>query len=158
MPRTQRCDNKLYAIAALRRVGGHWEDDCQTLHEFRDSNLSAPPVVHRRVLPFQSYALAKGFDNCLYSVTKAPTDPPEYVYRYDPATQTLNSTFFYDIHRTGGGSERLVRDLAWHMYFPAELDGLLEVAGLQPLERRGGWNGEPLDAGARRYVFVCGPL
>ena len=79
------------------------------------------------------------------------------VDRYDPATQTLNSTFFYDIHRSGGESERLVRDLAWHMYFPAELDGLLEVAGLQPLERRGGWNGEPLDAGARRYVFVCGP-
>ena len=64
------------------------------------------------------------------------------VDRYDPATQTLNSTFFYDIHRTGGESERLVRDLAWHMYFPAELDGLLEVAGLaaarapRRLERR----------------------
>lgn len=78
------------------------------------------------------------------------------VDRYDPSTQTLNSTFFYDIHRTGGASERVVRDLAWHMYFPAELEGLLATAGLEPLERRGGWNGEPLDAGARRYVFVCG--
>ena len=87
MPRTQRCDNRLYAIAALRRVEGHWEDDCRTIHEFRNSDLSAPPKVHRRVLPFQSYALAKGFDNCLYSVTKAPTNAPEYVYRYDPATR-----------------------------------------------------------------------
>ena len=77
------------------------------------------------------------------------------VDRYEPATQTLNSTFHYDIHRTGGETQRLVRDLAWHMYFPAELEGLLEVAGLEPLERCGGWNGEPLDAGARRYVFVC---
>lgn len=80
------------------------------------------------------------------------------VDRYDPATQTLNSTFFYDIHRTGGASERRVQDLAWHMYFPAELEGLLEVAGFQPIERRGGWNGEPLDADARRYVFVCAPV
>lgn len=85
--RTQRCDNKLYGIAALRRVEGHWEDDCRTIHEFRNSDLSAPPKVHRRVLPFQSYALAQGFDNCLYSVTKAPTNAPEYVYRYDPATR-----------------------------------------------------------------------
>jgi SAM-dependent methyltransferase len=78
------------------------------------------------------------------------------VDRYDAAGQTLNSTYFYDVHRSGGGSERYVRDLAWHMYFPAELEGLLEAAGLVPLERHGGWNGEPLDTRARRYVFVCG--
>jgi SAM-dependent methyltransferase len=77
------------------------------------------------------------------------------VDRYDPSTQTLSSTLFYEIHRDGGGSERHVRDLTWHMYFPAELEGLLAAAGLEPLERRGGWDGEPLDAGARRYVFVC---
>ena len=41
------------------------------------------------------------------------------------------------------------------MYFPAELEELLDAAGLVPLERRGGWGGEPMDAGARRYVFVC---
>ena len=81
----QLCDNKMYGIAALRRYEGHWEDDCRTIHEFSVADPTAPPVVHRRVLPFQSYALAKGFDNCLYSVTKAPTDAPERVYRYDPA-------------------------------------------------------------------------
>ena len=78
------------------------------------------------------------------------------VDRYDPSTQTLTSTLYYDVHRSDGASERHVRDLDWHMYFPAELDGLLAAAGLEPLERRGGFNGEPLDAGARRYVFVCG--
>ena len=77
------------------------------------------------------------------------------VDRYDPATQTLSSTLFYDLHRDGGVSERHVGDLAWHMYFPAELEGLLEAAGLDPLERRGGWSGEPMDGGARRYLFVC---
>jgi SAM-dependent methyltransferase len=79
------------------------------------------------------------------------------VDRYDPSTQTLSSTLYYDVQRSGGGVERHVRDLDWHMYFPSELDGLLAAAGLEPLERGGGLNGEPLDAGARRYVFVCGP-
>ena len=83
----QRCDDKLYGIAAVRYADGQWEDDCRTIHEFSTSDLTAAPKVHRRVLPFQSYALAKGFDNCLYSVTKAPTDAPERVYRYDPATR-----------------------------------------------------------------------
>jgi SAM-dependent methyltransferase len=79
------------------------------------------------------------------------------VDRYDPSTQTLTSTLYYDVHRSDGAAERHVRDLDWHMYFPSELEGLLAAAGLEALERRGGWNGEPLDAGARRYVFVCGP-
>ncbi|UYZ59943.1 OmpA family protein [Hymenobacter latericus] len=83
----QRCDDKMYGIAALRTRNGIWEDDCRTIHEFSVANPSAQPTIHRSVLPFQSYALAKGLDNCLYSVTKAPTDAPEYVYRYNPATR-----------------------------------------------------------------------
>ncbi|WP_197031875.1 OmpA family protein [Hymenobacter swuensis] len=83
----QLCDDKLYGIAALRVHDGIWEDDCRTIHEFAAADLTAPPRVHRRVLPFQSYALAKGFDNCLYSVTKSPTDQPERVYRYNPTTR-----------------------------------------------------------------------
>ena len=83
----QLCDGKMYGIAALRNVDGHWEDDCSSIHEFVADDPTAPPKVHRRVLPFQSYSLAKGFDNCLYSVTKAPTNAPERVYRYDPATR-----------------------------------------------------------------------
>ncbi|WP_426492212.1 OmpA family protein [Hymenobacter sp. 102] len=83
----QRCDDKIYGIAALRAHDGIWEDDCRTLHEWSGLDLAAAPRVHRRVLPFQSYALAKGFDNCLYSVTKSPTDQPERVYRYNPATR-----------------------------------------------------------------------
>ncbi|RSK50190.1 OmpA family protein [Hymenobacter rigui] len=83
----QRCDDKIYGIAALRTHDGIWEDDCRTIHEWSGLNLAAEPRVHRRVLPFQSYALAKGFDNCLYSVTKSPTDQPEQVYRYNPATR-----------------------------------------------------------------------
>ncbi|OWP61377.1 hypothetical protein CDA63_19760 [Hymenobacter amundsenii] len=87
LPPPQGCDDKFYGIAALRIQNDNWEDDCRTIHEFSSLDPAQPPVIHRRVLPFQSYALAKGFDNCLYSVTKAPTNAPEYVYRYNPATR-----------------------------------------------------------------------
>jgi outer membrane protein OmpA-like peptidoglycan-associated protein len=83
----QVCDGKMYGIAAMSHRTGQWEDDCRTIHEFSMDDLSEGATVHRQVLPFQSYALAKGFDNCLYSVTKAPTDRPELVYRYDPVTR-----------------------------------------------------------------------
>ncbi|WP_303312543.1 OmpA family protein [Hymenobacter sp. BT730] len=83
----QLCDDKMYGISALRVHDGLWEDDCRTIHEFSVEDPSEPPTIHRQVLPFQSYALAKGFDNCLYSVTKAPTNASEYVYRYDPNTR-----------------------------------------------------------------------
>ena len=88
----QMCDGKMYGIAAMSRRNGRWEDDCRTIHAFSTNDLTAAPVVHRRVLPFQSYALAKGFDNCLYSVTKAPTNQPELVYRYDPTKHQGNYT------------------------------------------------------------------
>ena len=81
------CDDKFYGIAALRIHNDIWEDDCRTIHEFSLQDPTRSPKIHRQVLPFQSYALAKGFDNCLYSVTKAPTNAPEYVYRYNPATR-----------------------------------------------------------------------
>ncbi|OON69357.1 hypothetical protein B0919_08715 [Hymenobacter sp. CRA2] len=84
----QPCDDKMYGIAALRFHNGQWEDDCRTIHEFSVSRPSTAPKQHRLALPFQSYALAKGFDNCLYAVTKSPTDAPELVYRYNPATHT----------------------------------------------------------------------
>jgi outer membrane protein OmpA-like peptidoglycan-associated protein len=83
----QACDGKMYGIAAMSHRTGQWEDDCRTIHEFSTDDLSDGAVVHRQVLPFQSYALAKGFDNCLYSVTKAPTNQPELVYRYDPTAR-----------------------------------------------------------------------
>ncbi|MBT9394637.1 OmpA family protein [Hymenobacter sp. NST-14] len=86
-PAPAGCDDKFYGIAALRVHDDIWEDDCRTIHEFSSLDPAHPPRIHRQVLPFQSYALAKGFDNCLYSVTKAPTNAPEYVYRYNPATR-----------------------------------------------------------------------
>ncbi|TDE15200.1 OmpA family protein [Dyadobacter psychrotolerans] len=42
--------------------------------------------IHREVIPFPSVALAKGFDNILYTVTSNSTDKRQPVYAYNPAT------------------------------------------------------------------------
>ena len=91
----QLCDGHMYGIAAQRFHNEQWEDDCRSLNEFDPTDPSSPVKVHARVLPFQSYALAKGFDNCLYAVTKAPTDARERVYRYDPVTHQGEYTDFW---------------------------------------------------------------
>ena len=91
----QLCDGKMYGIAAQRFHNEQLEDDCRSLNEFDPTDPSSPVTVHARVLPFQSYALAKGFDNCLYAVSKAPTDAPLRVYRYDPATREGEYTDFW---------------------------------------------------------------
>jgi SAM-dependent methyltransferase len=78
-----------------------------------------------------------------------------YVDRYDPATQTLHSANEYEIHWTDGRVERRTTDLDWHIAFPAELEAELTLAGLRPVERFGGWNGEPWGPTARRIIWVC---
>jgi SAM-dependent methyltransferase len=78
-----------------------------------------------------------------------------YIDVYNPQTQTLSSTNRYEIHRLDGQVEHRIWDLDWHIYFPAELDALLAQSGLQPVERIGGYDGEPWDARARRCLWVC---
>jgi SAM-dependent methyltransferase len=80
-----------------------------------------------------------------------------YIDVYEPQTQTLSSTNRYEIHRTDGQVEHRISDLDWHIYFPAELDSLLTQSGLEPVERIGGYEGEPWDARARRCLWVCAP-
>ena len=91
----QLCDGKMYGIAAQRFHNEQWEDDCRSINEFDPTDPTSAVKVYARALPFQSYALAKGFDNCLYAVTKAPTDAPERVYRFDPATRQGEYTDFW---------------------------------------------------------------
>jgi SAM-dependent methyltransferase len=60
-----------------------------------------------------------------------------YTDTYDPATQTLHSTNRYEIHREDGRVEHRIADLDWHIYFPEELELLLEAADLRVTERFG---------------------
>jgi SAM-dependent methyltransferase len=74
---------------------------------------------------------------------------------YDPHTQTLRSTNRYEIHYVGGRVEHRVGDLDWHIYFPEELDLLLERTGFRVLERYGDYDRGPWNGASRRYLWVA---
>jgi SAM-dependent methyltransferase len=80
-----------------------------------------------------------------------------YTDTYDPATQTLHSTNRYEIFRADGSVEHRIADLDWHIYFPEELELLLEGAGLQVVERSGDYARGPWTPGSRRYLWLAGP-
>ena len=48
---------------------------------------------------------------------------------YDALHQTLRSTNRYEIHHSDGRVEHRIGDLDWHIYFPEELELLLEAPG-----------------------------
>jgi SAM-dependent methyltransferase len=76
---------------------------------------------------------------------------------YDAATQTLHSTNRYEIHRDGGRVEHRIADLDWHIYFPEELDLLLEAADLRAVQRFGEYDRSPWTPRSRRLLWVAEP-
>jgi SAM-dependent methyltransferase len=79
-----------------------------------------------------------------------------YYDTYDPVTQTLRSTNRYEVHRSDGHVDQRIVDLDWHIYFPEELELLLEGAGLVAVERYGDYDRGPWTAASRRYLWVAG--
>jgi SAM-dependent methyltransferase len=74
--------------------------------------------------------------------------------RYDAVTQTDDTTYFYEIYYSDGRHERFTDDLAWHMYFPHELNMLLEDAGFKPVERWGSYLKAPFGPRSTQYLWV----
>src|SRR5918999_6575830 len=66
-----------------------------------------------------------------------------YTDAYDPSTQTLRSTNRYEIFHADGRVEHRITDLDWHIYFPEELELLLDACGLQVVERYGDYERGP---------------
>jgi SAM-dependent methyltransferase len=78
-----------------------------------------------------------------------------YVDTYDATTQTLHSLNRYEIHHTDGRVEHRIGDVRSHIHFPSELESLLALAGLRPVERYGSWDRGPWTPAARRILWVC---
>jgi SAM-dependent methyltransferase len=79
-----------------------------------------------------------------------------YTDAYDPGTQTLHSTNRYEVFHADGRVEHRITDLEWHIYFPEELELLLEGAGLAVLERYGDYDRGPWTAASKRYLWLAG--
>jgi SAM-dependent methyltransferase len=78
-----------------------------------------------------------------------------YTDAYDPASQTLRSTNRYEIFYEDGRVEHRITDLDWHIYFPGELELLLEACGLEVVERYGDYERSPWTAASRRYLWLA---
>jgi SAM-dependent methyltransferase len=78
-----------------------------------------------------------------------------YTDTYDPSSQTLRSTNRYEIFFADGRVEHRITDLDWHIYFPGELELLLEAAGLTVVERYGDYDRGPWNAASRRYLWLA---
>jgi SAM-dependent methyltransferase len=74
---------------------------------------------------------------------------------YDARTQTLRSTNRYEIHYTDGRVDHRIGDLDWHIYFPEELDLLLESTGFRVVDRYGDYERAPWTGASRRYLWVA---
>jgi SAM-dependent methyltransferase len=79
-----------------------------------------------------------------------------YTDTYDAATQTLRSTNRYEIFYADGRVEHRIADLDWHIYFPDELELLLEACGFEVAERYGDYARGPWTASSRRYLWMAG--
>lgn len=79
-----------------------------------------------------------------------------YVDRYDATTQALSTGYAHEVYFADGRQERWLDDLEWHMTFPRELELLLRLAGLTPLERYGSWDRAPFGPRSTQYAWEIG--
>jgi SAM-dependent methyltransferase len=75
--------------------------------------------------------------------------------RYDAERQRDDTTYFYEIYYTDGRQERFTDDLAWHMYFPRELELLMHAAGLQPVAKYGDFQRAPFTRASRQMIWIA---
>jgi SAM-dependent methyltransferase len=135
----------LRAIRALLAPGGSFAFDLVApRYDFlAEATLSCPPLR----MDADHAAPALGVTRFLRT----------YSDSYDPATQTLHSTNRYEIHRADGRVEHRITDLDWHIYFPDELELLLDATGFEVAARYGGYAREPWTARSRQYLWLCTP-
>ncbi|MGH2531437.1 MAG: class I SAM-dependent methyltransferase [Thermomicrobiales bacterium] len=74
--------------------------------------------------------------------------------RYDAATQLDMTTYFYELYMVDGRHERFTDDLAWHMYYPRELELLMRQAGMRPVAKYGSYNREPFNRRSKQMLWV----
>jgi SAM-dependent methyltransferase len=133
----------LRAVRSLLAPGGRFAFDLVApRYDFLSEGIGACPPLR---VDADHPALADGVARFLRSYTDA----------YDPSTQTLRSTNRYEIHFADGRVEHRITDLDWHIYFPEELELLLDAAGLSVVERYGDYERGPWTAASRRYLWLA---
>jgi SAM-dependent methyltransferase len=135
----------LRSIRSLLAPGGRFGFDLvQPRYDFlAEATMSCPPLRVDADHPAPDHGIVRFLRS--------------YSDRYDAASQTLSSTNRYEIHYADGRVEHRLTDLDWHIYFPEELELLLSAAGLEAVERYGGYSREPWSPSSRKYLWLCAP-
>jgi SAM-dependent methyltransferase len=138
-------DDQLHCLRAVRRhlaPGGHFALDLLVPQlPFLAESLEADPPLR---LELDHAMPAAGVDRFLRFCSD----------RYDAETQTVYSSYLYEIYYNDGRVERRSDALAWHMYFPRELRLLVAEAGLTPIACYGSYAGAPFGAASAQYLWV----
>lgn len=79
-----------------------------------------------------------------------------YADRYNAATQAIATSYEHEVYFENGRQDRWIDDLTWRMIFPRELELLLRVAGLAPLERHGSYDLAPFGPQSHQYLWLMG--
>jgi SAM-dependent methyltransferase len=133
----------LRAVSSLLAPGGRFAFDVvQPRYDFlAEAVISCPPVR----VDADHAAPSNGVARFVRS----------YTDRYDAATQTLRSTNRYEIFYADGRVEHRINDLDWHIYFPDELELLLDRCGLDAVERFGDYDRSAWNASSKRYLWLA---
>lgn len=71
---------------------------------------------------------------------------------YDPATQLNRVIWRYTV---GGEADARVEELTMRLFFPAELDALLELSGFAIEDKWGDYDRRPFDGTSSKQIVVC---
>jgi SAM-dependent methyltransferase len=74
--------------------------------------------------------------------------------RYDSLTQTAYRHFRKEFLYEDGRQVHVVHDLDLHLYFPREMELLVRLAGLVPIEQYGSYRRAPFDQRSSRFLWV----
>jgi SAM-dependent methyltransferase len=81
-----------------------------------------------------------------------------YADRYDHTTQTITTAYTHEVYYNDGRQQRWVNDLTWHMYFARELELLLRLSALTPIQRYGSYERTPWGERSRQYLWVVSAI
>jgi SAM-dependent methyltransferase len=138
-------EDQLACLASIRRhlaPGGHFALDL-IVPQFAflaEAQVNPPPIRLEMDHALPEKGIAGYFRSC--------------ADRYDASTQTISSTYFYEIHHVDGRQERTTKRLDWHMYYPNELQLLLGQAGFSVVERFGSYDRTPFTGRSKQYLWT----
>lgn len=137
---TERADQ----IAALEHVRQHLDRRGLLVMDLSNGNQVCPEEGEQVV-----HSLTRHHEESGSLVTKWG------VLRVDPARQVLHYLFFYDQVPPGGLLSRNAVEVELRYFTRAELELLLERAGLEPAEVYGDYALSPFGAGSPRLIMVA---